>query len=628
MRDKVYELLRTRPQGATRQEISQVLFAAPGGDPGVAAQIVDTLLQGDERFFVREEEGRWFTHVPETRAKPLEETTFVVVDLETTSLGTSVHHIIEIAAARVRSGKVVDEFSCLVNPGIRLPPFITHLTGIDDTMLQDQPTIFEVWSGFLEFLGKDVLVAHNASFDLSFLNTVSSLRNGVALANPVLCTLKLARRLLPELKRRGLDALAAHFGIPQIERHRALGDVRITSEVLFHLLERAAQRGAVTLEQVLDLQDHARDGVRFESFLPRDKLNQLPAEPGIYRLYDEQGRLLYVGRARNLRERVGSYLSNASNHSDKTLQLIRQAHDVRVEVLESELEAALTEASAIRREKPPFNRLAKHLPRVAFIKLTLGDPFPRLAITMRPRRGRSRYFGPFRDRLEAEQIIGLLTRLFQLRTCPGLLAPALSVTPCFEGQVGACTAPCALRVSLEQYRQQADQCMQLLEGYVGTAERMLTEQRDRFSECARFEDAARAQRDIELLSALVGKQRTRRWIAGSPNLLILQPARQRVVLAYVVLGGRLVLRTKLYAADDVARLAEQVETLLGAPQSGSREDQIDGMSIVASWLRQHGERDGYVFPLDNKPAPETKRPATQVEEWRAACSSLLSITTC
>lgn len=627
MRDKVYEHLRSRPQGATRQEISQVLFAAAGRDRVVAAQIVDTLLQGDERFFLHEEEGRWFTHRQETRDLPLGETTFVVVDLETTSLGTSVHHIIEIAAARVRSGKVVDEFSQLVNPGIRLPPFITQLTGIEDAMLQDQPTIFEVWPGFLEFLGKDVLVAHNASFDLSFLNTVSSLRNGTVLPNPVLCTLKLARRLLPELKRRGLDALAAHFGIPQIERHRALGDVRITSEVLFHLLEKAAERGAVTLEQVLDLQDHARDGVRFESFLPRDMVAQIPGEPGIYRLYDEQGRLLYVGRARSLRERVGSYLSNAANHSDKTLQLIRQAHDVRVEVLESELEAALAEAAAIRHEKPPFNRLAKHLPRVAFIKLTLGDPFPRLAITMRPRRGRSRYFGPFRDRIEAEQIIGLLTRLFQLRTCPGLLAPAPTVTPCFEGQVGACTAPCAVRVTREQYRQQADRCMQLLEGDAGAAEIKLQEQRDRFSESERFEDAARTQRDIELLSALVSKQRTRRWIAGSPNLLILQPGRQRIVLAYVVLGGRLVLRSKLYSSEDVSRLGEQVDALVQAPQTGSREEQIDGMSIVAAWLRQHGERDGYVFPLDNPQTPETQRPATQIEEWRAACSSLLSVTT-
>ena len=626
MREKLYEHLRQRVEGATAEQLIELMFTAPGSDVRLRRRILDALLAEDERFVLREAEGRWYARIHDTLGALLSETTLVVVDLETTSLGTSAHHIIEIAAARVQRGKVVDELSQLINPGLRLPPFITRLTGIDDAMLAGQPNIFEVWPRFLQFIGNDVLVAHNAGFDMSFLNAVATLRNGAALTNPVLCTLRLARRLLPDLKRRGLDALAAHFGILQADRHRALGDVRITIELLFHLLELSAARGVVRLDQALELQHHGRDGRRFECFLPRDKVQQLPAEPGLYRLYDEASQLLYVGRARNLRERVGSYLSNAAGHSDKTLKLIRRAHDVRVAVLGSELEAALEEAAAIRRERPPYNRLAQHLPRVAFIKLTLADPFPRLAITVRPRRGRSRYFGPFRDRVEAEQIIGLLTRLYRLRTCPGQLTPAPEVIPCFQGQAGACTAPCAARVSSPAYRQQVEECLRLLEGHGGAAVQELIERRDAQSEAQRFESAAQTQRDIELLEFVARKQRSRSWITSNPNLLILQPARGRVVLAYVVLNGMLALRTSLHDSADVDRLDAQISAALLAPGRGSnRDEQIDGMTIVAAWLRDHGERDGYVFELATAPTPETRRPATQVEEWRAACASLLSV---
>jgi len=623
VRDKVYEHLSQRPEGATTQDLVDLIFVARGQDATVPARIVTTLLSDDERFILREPEGRWYTRLHDTLATSLDDTTFVVVDLETTSLGTSAHHIIEIAAARVRHGKVLAELSHLVNPGLRLPPFITRLTGIDDAMLADQPTIYEIWPRFIELLGQDVLVAHNASFDLSFLNAVSTLLNGAPLGNPVLCTLKLARRLLPDLKRRGLDALAAHYAIPQSDRHRALGDVRITTEVLFHLLERCPPLGVVRLDQALALQDQARDGRRFECFLPQEKIRQLPSEPGIYRLYGSDSRLLYVGRARNLRERVGSYLSNAAGHSNKTLELIRHAYDVRVEALGSELEAALEEAAAIRRERPPYNRLAKHLPRVAFIKLTVGDELPRLAMTTKPRHGRSRYFGPFRDRVEAEQIIGLLTRLYRLRTCPGQLKPAPEVVPCFQEQAGACTAPCAARVTAADYRSQVDSCLRLLDGDAREAESRLIAQRDALSEALRFEAAARTQRDIELLGTVVRKQRARSWIKSNPNLLILQPARGRVVLAYVVLAGSLAWRTRLHAAADVDHLGETITAVVKEPRLVSGDEQTDGMTIVAAWLRDHGERDGYVFEL----APgmlETERPATQVEEWRAACASLLS----
>jgi DNA polymerase-3 subunit epsilon len=228
VRQKLHEYLLGRPSGATPRELLDLIFTQTVAGPEFGARFLQALLAADRRFVWRAAEGRWAIRLHDMLAQPLPECTFVVVDLETTGLGVSPQGIIEIGAARLAGGRVVEEFQQLIKPEIGVPPFITGLTGIDDAMLADQPRIAAVWPRFAAFVGDAVLVAHNATFDLGFLNAAAMLHDGAVLPNPHLCTLKLARRLLPELRRRGLDALAAHFGIPQSDRHRALGDVRIT----------------------------------------------------------------------------------------------------------------------------------------------------------------------------------------------------------------------------------------------------------------------------------------------------------------------------------------------------------------------------------------------------------------
>jgi len=621
VRQKLYEYLLARPSGASSRELLDLVFTQPGADPEFAPRFFEALLGNDARFVRRPADDTWTARVHEALARLLGDTTFVIVDLETTGLCKSATGIIEIGAARVRAGRVVEEFQQLINPGTWLPRFITQLTGISDAMLADQPSIATVWPRFTAFLGHDVVVAHNAAFDMGFLNAAAHACSGQALPNVHLCTLKLARRLLPEIRRRGLDTLAGHFGIPQNDRHRALGDVRITVEVFFHLLERLAGRGIVRLDQALDFQHQARDGRRFVCLLPRDAVDRLPPTPGIYRFCDESGRLLYIGKAKNLRERVGSYLSNAAGHSNKTLDLIRHIRDVRIEVAGTELEAALAEADAIRRDQPPYNRLRKHLPRIAYLKLTVADDYPRLSVANRLGLGAARYIGPFRDREQAERMVGLLTRQFQLRTCSGRLQPEPTASPCFQGQVGACTAPCAARVSSASYRQQVDDCLRVLDGDPRPTEEALTRRRDEHAAALRFEAAARVQRDIDLLDTLARRQRTLGWLTTQQNFLVLQPTPdRRLVLAYVVLGGRLALRARLTDAVEIDALAEAVEVQW--PRDARplpRREELDGTTILAAWLRDRGETDGCILRIADACAP-----ATQRAEWRAACTSLLA----
>jgi len=621
VRQKLYEYLRERPAGASSRELIELIFTQPGADPDLGPRVLRQLLGDDPRFVWRQDEQTWLAQVNTALARPLADTAFVVVDLETTGLGASATGIIEIGAARVRDGRIVDTFEHLVNPGAPLPPFISRLTGISDEMLRDAPPIDAVWPRFRDFLGMDVLVAHNAAFDLGFLNAAAAALDGGPLPQPHLCTLKLARRLLPNLRRRGLDALAAHFAIPQADRHRAMGDVRITVEVFFHLLERLAARGVTQLNQAIDLQGQARDGRPFICPLPRARVDQLPAAPGVYRLLGAKGELLYVGKAGDLRERVRSYLSNARGHSNKTLDLIRHAHDVRVAVTGSELEAALEEAAAIRREQPPYNRLGKHLPQVAFVKLSLTGAYPRLSITRRLSRGRARFVGPFRSRDEAERVVGLLGRLFRLRTCSGVLRPDPTVSPCFHGQVGACAAPCAGRVDATAYAEQVGACQRFLDGDTAWAEAELIRRREALAaECA-YEAAGRAQRDLDLLQKLARRQRVLGWVVEQQNFLVLQPVADRAaVCAYVVLGGRLAARGRLQDPAHLDALVAQCVPGGAAtrPRRLSAED-VDGTTILAAWLRSRGERDGCVFRID-----DAARPAARLPEWQAACAELLA----
>jgi len=616
VRERLYNYLRERPEGATTEELVPVVFHSGANE--VAARVVYTLLSEDPRFVVHDPEGRWFLNQADVDSQLLAETAFVVVDLETTSVGRGAEQIIEVAAARVRSGRVIAEVSQLIRPEGSVPPFVVGLTGIDDAMLTDQPTIEEAWPKFHEFLGDDVLVAHNARYDLGFLQAAARRYGGRAIANPVLCTLKLARRLLPDLPRRGLDSLAGHFGVVVRDRHRALGDVRMTVEVLYQMLELLDQRGLKRLGEALALQDQASDGRPFASFLPRDTVSQLPEEPGVYRLYDQHGELLYIGRARNLRERVSSYLSNAVGHREKTLELIRRAHQVRVEVLGTELEASLTEASAIRSERPPFNRLGQHLPRVSFIKLNVAAPLPVLSIATRVGRGRSRYFGPFRDRHEARRIANFLARRFGIRTTP----PSIGATTTSTSEPHM-SADDMTGASLDAYRTQVWACLQVLEGDSGSLRTELTGERRLHLEEQRCESAIQAERDLALVGILERQSRSYGWVISNPNLLVLQTLRGRSVQVYVVRNGRLAVRDRLHHPDDVVALATRIERLdpVGDEDLAAK---IDGMVILAAWLRDRSAREGYVFELqhDHLGRIKVQRPAT-LQEWRAACASLL-----
>jgi len=611
MRQKLYDYLVQRPGGATSSELLGLLFSSgitskslPISTPEFGGRFLHSALGGDPHFFYDPLVDRWHITAHSALHQALSNATFVVVDVETTGLKPGSAAITEIAAIRVIEGRLTAEFHSLVNPGRKVPAAITRLTGITDDMLRDQPRIDTVFSQFHAFLSSSVIVAHNADFDFSFLNFDARRLLSAPLLNPSLCTLKLARRLLPGLRSRSLDAVAAHLGVSCLNRHRALGDARITAEVFLILLDQLSAHGVTTVGQLLDFQHTARDGRRFEFFVPRPSLSHIPEDPGVYRMFDGEGRLLYIGKAKNLHRRVNSYFTNSSGHSDKVLDLVRTVREVTYDQTGSELEAALREAELIRALKPPYNRLSKHLPRVAFLKLTVGNPYPRLGLTAKPGSDRSFYIGPFRSREFATKAQRLLARLFGLRICLENLSPAPTVTPCLTGQIGACTAPCAVRVSREDYSTQVATFLRFLNGEDTSLRDELVEKRDRSAAELRFESAARLQKDIHLLDQILHVHSKLHWIVTRANAFLLLPSREAgAAQAYLVLNGRLIGGGLVRTREDILLFATLArERFTRDRDRPLRPEEIDSSVILAAWLRDPERSQGAVFPIDNPTA--------------------------
>jgi DNA polymerase-3 subunit alpha (Gram-positive type) len=179
---------------------------------------------------------------------------YVVLDLETTGLSASYHKITEIGAVKVNDGKIKARYEQLVNPREKIPSFITRLTGIDDRMVKDAPPIEKALPKFLKFVGQDVMVAHNATFDHGFISKNAAMLD-LPFINSALCTRKLSTRLLPSLPSKRLSSVCEHLRIPHEHAHRAMPDVLVTHEIFRHLTSLLEQHEIRKMEDILAFQD-------------------------------------------------------------------------------------------------------------------------------------------------------------------------------------------------------------------------------------------------------------------------------------------------------------------------------------------------------------------------------------
>jgi DNA polymerase-3 subunit epsilon len=301
---------------------------------------------------------------------------YAIVDIETTGGHASSNGITEIAVCLHDGLQVVDRFETLLNPGYPIPPYIVSLTGISPAMVASAPRFEEVAGRLHEMLSGTVFVAHNVNFDYSFVK--HHLRSaGFELQTPKLCTIRLSRKVFPGLPSYSLGNLCRSLGIDVENRHRAGGDAAATVELFDHLLRNDAHKH---IEQML----RKTSG---EQWLPihidREQIDLLPPTPGVYYFLNQKKKVIYVGKALNVRKRVSSHFT--TNGPDRKRQnLMRQIHSIQYKTCSTELEAIVLESTEIRRLWPYYNVSQKRgMKKYGLYEYTDSRGYRRLVIDTR-----------------------------------------------------------------------------------------------------------------------------------------------------------------------------------------------------------------------------------------------------
>ena len=356
---------------------------------------------------------------------------YAIVDIETTGGFASGSGITEISI-RIHDGtRVTDRFDSLVNPGEPIPHYIQALTGITDAMVEGAPSFESIASRVHSLLEGKIFVAHNVNFDFSFIKHHLGL-SGIEFRAPKLCTVRLSRKIFPGLPSYSLGRLCRHLEIPISQRHRSGGDTEATVRLFEILLSQDQGRhidsmlGRIQGEQSLPMH------------LPAEQVAALPMRPGVYYFHDHKDKIIYVGKAVNIRKRVLRHFTN--NHPGRRKQeFLRMIHRVTCRECPTELMSLILESAEIHRLWPAFNRAQKS-PEPSFGLFSYPDQNGYLRLCVEKRRKFHHPHYTFHQIQEGTLLLKSLAREFQL--CPTLCFLEFREGPCTARETGSCTGAC------------------------------------------------------------------------------------------------------------------------------------------------------------------------------------------
>jgi DNA polymerase-3 subunit epsilon len=452
---------------------------------------------------------RSFDDYLDDRGVPLADTTFCILDLETTGGNRNDDMITEVGVVKVRGGECLGTFHTLVNPGRAIPPQITVLTGLTDAVVATAPRIESVLGTLRDFLGSGVFVAHNAAFDLGFLRAALARDDRADYRPTVVDTAALARRLLrDDVPNCRLSTLADRLRLDHKPTHRALDDALATTDLLHHLIERATGLGVLGLDDLVTLAKLAGHPQAAKLTMTA----KLPRTPGVYMFCGHRDEVLYVGKATNLRQRVRSYFGRDDRR--RVGSMLREMQAVRHVELADALTAEVVESRLISRILPRYNRAGTRADKYCYVRLDVDTAWPRLAIVKDPART-GLHLGPLPSRTMATLVIEALHSALPLRRCatrlPASYVAPVGASPCTAAQMGVAQCPCAGLCDATTYAAAVAIATQAMTGDVTAVEVRL---RDRMSDLAgaqRFEEAAMVR---DRLSALLGAAKRDRLVSA------------------------------------------------------------------------------------------------------------------
>jgi len=517
---------------------------------------------------------------------PLNKAEFCVVDVETTGMSSAFCRIIEIGIVKIRELKIVESYSTFLNPGCEIPYFITELTGISNSDVYDAPYFEEVAEKVKEYIGKSVLTGHNLQFDLSFLKKAFSIYNEEEkIENPLLCTLRLSRKIYSMLPSKSLGAVAKHLNIKHLNKHRALGDATATARILIKMIKELQENFNIkTVAELVNFQSVPE--IKTEAKHIKKKLlsdySKAPDTPGVYYFFNSKNEIIYVGKAKSLRSRLRNYFSTGSE--GKYVKIVSQASKLNFERTNSELTALLAESELIKIHNPKHNVLLKKYGKSYFIKVNKEHQFPVLEFSGKFDFDGNDYFGPYTNRETIKSLLKIVSSTFRLRECKE--REFNSHRECYLTQIDRCVAPCIFNDS-KIYFDELERVYEFLCGKNQLALQRLIERMKLFSERQKFEEAASIRDMINLVLSQIHKSSIINEPINTANVLI--EANTSGKKDYVLLiSGKIFI--KEYIVHDKDFFEEALDDYFNGTiniQEQIAKSDLDKIKIILNWITKN-----------------------------------------
>jgi DNA polymerase-3 subunit epsilon len=368
---------------------------------------------------------------------------YAILDIETTGGQFNEEGITEIAIYKFDGHEIVDQFISLVNPEIPIQPFVVKLTGINNAMLRSAPKFFEVAKRIIEMTNDCVLVAHNADFDYRILRTEFR-RLGYNFNVKTLCTVELSKKLLPEQPSHSLGKLVRALGIPMADRHRASGDAMATVKLFKMLLDKDLNKEIVAAHIKFEIQ---------KGIAPKlmDIIESVPSRTGVYYIHNEQGKLIYIGKSRNIKKRINQHFTGTTT---KCRKIQSDVFTVTFDETGSELVALLKESEAIKINKPMYNR-AQRKSIFQFALYAEKDENGYLNLKLQKADGRKKEITSFPSMQEAKNALFRITAHYNL--CQKYTGLYITKNECFQYKIKECDGACIGNILPEEYNERVQE---------------------------------------------------------------------------------------------------------------------------------------------------------------------------
>ena len=345
-----------------------------------------------------------------------------------------------------------------------------------------------------------------------------------------------------------------------------------------------------------------------DKFNIQDELKKLPDKPGVYIMHDKKDDIIYVGKAIVLKNRVRSYFRESANHSPKIAKMVSLVERFEYIVTDSELEALVLENNLIKEHRPKYNTMLKDDKTYPYIKVTLGEAYPRVLFSREMKKDKSKYFGPYTSAGAVKETIELINKLYKLRTCNRKLPKDMGKErPCLNYHIHQCKAPCQNWVSEEEYKKQVDQALEFLNGNFGIILKDLQSKMEAAAESLEFEEAATYRDLLASVKQISQKQKITDSEGEDRDVIALAKEEEdAVVQVFFVRDGRLIGREHFYMTNVSEETPSGILTSFvkqfyaGTPFIPKElliQEELEEEDVISAWLcEKRGSKVRLCFP--------------------------------